>query len=188
MWIEYDSFNFLRGVILYGMYSNWFISFFDKLSFPMNPKVLGDQQWFFIGALIITLFIMFLVTGVKRVGISIIHLICLICASGLEVIFRLNYSSVTLVTPLTRELGKFFLFSMLGLLIWFLIISSEGMLLDIRKSIKKNDVGLDLFIVKLSKRHQATIPIEIRTKYDFKPGDSLVWKEIDGNLVIEKEG
>lgn len=181
--IEIDSFMVLREVILYGMYSNWFISFFDKLSFPESPIILGNQQWIMVGAIVIALFLMFLTRGKYKIGISIIHFVFLTIVYGLEVNYRINFSSEAAVLPLRLALGKFHLFSIFGFMIWFLIVYTEIVLIKNTKI----DSELDLGVVKLSKRHQTTVPIEVRTKYNFEPGDHLIWKEINGRLVIEKK-
>lgn len=180
--VEIRSFNLLREVVLYGMYVNWFISFFDKLSFPYFPNVLGDHQWFLVSATIATLFVMFLTRGDYRIGISVLHAVFLVLAYGLEVQYRTMFSYLELVQPLTLQLGKFHLFSILGFLIWFLIIQAEGML----NSISRIESELDFGVVKLSTRFQLRIPVDARNEFGFKPGDHVMWKGINGRLVIEK--
>jgi len=183
IYIETKSIPVLREVILYGMYSNWFISFFDKLSFPGSPHAIGDQQWVLIASIVIMLFFMFFLRGRKRIGIGIIHGVFLFIVFWLEVQYRYYFSFEAAVLPLAQKLGKFILFSFFGFMIWGLIIFTERMIIDSSKMRSEIDLG----VAKLSKRNQATIPVEVRTKYGFIPGDHLIWKEIEGHLILEKK-
>jgi AbrB family looped-hinge helix DNA binding protein len=39
---------------------------------------------------------------------------------------------------------------------------------------------------RVTEKGQATIPKELREKYDLKPGDEVVWKETEDGIVVKK--
>ncbi|MBB6644734.1 AbrB/MazE/SpoVT family DNA-binding domain-containing protein [Halobellus ruber] len=39
---------------------------------------------------------------------------------------------------------------------------------------------------RITEKGQATIPKELREKYDLSPGDEVIWKDTDDGIVVKK--
>jgi AbrB family looped-hinge helix DNA binding protein len=39
---------------------------------------------------------------------------------------------------------------------------------------------------RVTEKGQATIPKELREKYDLKPGDEVIWMDTDAGIVVKK--